>query len=63
MKKTSGVKVTQASKVVTFNAKSYERNGISEDEVWEIKEAFDLFDIEGKGAIDTKCKYGKIYRA
>ena len=42
MKKTSTVKVTKAT---AFNAKSYEKNGITEDEVAEIKEAFDLFDI------------------
>lgn len=42
MKKTSAVKVTKAT---AFNVKSYERPGISEDDVMEIKEAFDLFDI------------------
>lgn len=53
MKKTSAVKVTKAT---AFNVKSYERPGISEDDVMEIKEAFDLFDIESSGSIDPKCK-------
>ena len=35
-----------------FNAKSYERPGLSEDEIMEIKEAFDLFDTDGGGTID-----------
>jgi centrin-1 len=30
-----------------FNAKSYERPGLTEEEVIEIKEAFDLFDTDG----------------
>ena len=34
-----------------FNAKQYERPGLSTDEVEEIKEAFDIFDAEGSGAI------------
>ena len=35
-----------------FNAADYERPGLSEDEVMEIKEAFDLFDSDGGGTID-----------
>ena len=34
-----------------FNAKNYERPGLSVDEIEEIKEAFDIFDSEGKGTI------------
>ena len=34
------------------NAKSYERPGLSEDEIMQIKEAFDLFDTDGGGTID-----------
>ena len=30
-----------------FNPKQYERPGLSEDEILEIKEAFDLFDTDG----------------
>ena len=37
-----------------FNAKRYERNGLTEDEVLEIKEAFDLFDTDGSGTISTE---------
>lgn len=37
-----------------FNAKSYERPGLTEEEVIEIKEAFDLFDTDGGGSIDPK---------
>ena len=32
-----------------FNAKQYERPGLTEDEIEEIKEAFDLFDTDGVG--------------
>lgn len=44
-----------ASKTAAFNPKTYVKNGLSEDEVMEVKEAFDLFDIEGCGSIDPKC--------
>ena len=30
-----------------FNPKTYERPGLTEDEILEIKEAFDLFDTDG----------------
>lgn len=36
-----------------FRAKDYEKNGLTEDEVLEIKEAFDLFDSDKSGEIDT----------
>ena len=45
-----------ANKVVakaTFDAKVYEKNGLTEDEVMEIKEAFDLFDTDKSGEIDV----------
>jgi Ca2+-binding EF-hand superfamily protein len=35
-----------------FNPKKYDRFGLSEDEVIEIKEAFDLFDSDKSGSID-----------
>jgi Ca2+-binding EF-hand superfamily protein len=35
-----------------FDPKKYEKNGLTEDEVLEIKEAFDLFDTDKSGAID-----------
>jgi Ca2+-binding EF-hand superfamily protein len=37
-----------------FNPKEYERPGLTEDEIEEIKEAFDLFDADGGGTIDPK---------
>jgi Ca2+-binding EF-hand superfamily protein len=37
-----------------FSAKRYERPGLTEDEIEEIKEAFDLFDTDGSGTIDPK---------
>ena len=37
-----------------WKATSYVRPGLTEDEVEEIKEAFDLFDTDGSGSIDPK---------
>ena len=37
-----------------FNAKQFERPGLGEDEIMEIKEAFDLFDTEDKGCINPR---------
>ena len=37
-----------------FRAHKYERPGLGEDEIEEIKEAFDLFDTDGSGTIDPK---------
>lgn len=42
------------SKSAEFNPKIYEKNGLTEDEVMEIKEAFDLFDSNKSGSIDTE---------
>ena len=36
-----------------FNAKNFERPGLSADEVEEIKEAFDIFDVDQSGAISV----------
>ena len=36
------------------NVCRYERPGLTEDEIEEIKEAFDLFDTDGSGTIDPK---------
>ena len=36
-----------------FNAKDYERPGLSSDEIEEIKEAFDIFDVDKSGAISV----------
>ena len=43
-----------ATKQQEFNPKNYEKNGLTEDEVLEIKEAFDLFDSDHSGTIDTE---------
>merc|ERR1719392_224243 len=37
-----------------FNARQYERPGLKQDEIEEIKEAFDLFDTDQSGEIDPK---------
>ena len=42
-----------AAKQEVFDPKKYEKNGLTEDEVLEIKEAFDLFDTDHSGTIDT----------
>lgn len=44
-------KPTKSQANVGFDAKKYERPGLSADEIEEIKEAFDLFDPEGTFAI------------
>lgn len=49
-------KRNQASKggKAEFNPKRYERPGLTEEEIMEIKEAFDLFDTDSSGAVDPK---------
>ena len=37
-----------------FRASDYVRPGLSEEEVLEIKAAFDLFDTDQGGSVDTK---------
>ena len=46
------VPVVQANK--KFAASQFVRAGLNEDEIVEIKEAFDLFDTDGGGEIDPK---------
>eukprot|EP00340_Litonotus_pictus_P000432 CAMPEP_0170515664 /NCGR_PEP_ID=MMETSP0209-20121228/2071_1 /TAXON_ID=665100 ORGANISM="Litonotus pictus, Strain P1" /NCGR_SAMPLE_ID=MMETSP0209 /ASSEMBLY_ACC=CAM_ASM_000301 /LENGTH=170 /DNA_ID=CAMNT_0010800257 /DNA_START=17 /DNA_END=529 /DNA_ORIENTATION=+ len=46
-------KPTGTTKKNEFNPKNFEKNGLTEDEVMEIKEAFDLFDSDKSGEIDT----------
>ena len=38
----------------SFNPKQFERPGLTEDEIMEIKEAFDLFDTDNKGYIEPR---------
>ena len=41
-------------KTEQFDAKRYERPGLSADEIEEIKEAFDIFDVDRSGAISVQ---------
>eukprot|EP01067_Filipodium_phascolosomae_P006463 Filipodium_phascolosomae@DN4721_c0_g1_i2.p1 len=43
-----------ARKVVGGRRPHYERPGLTEDEIEEIREAFNLFDTDGSGTIDPK---------
>merc|ERR1712170_148137 len=52
MSKKGGAKGKQQAAPV-FDAKKYERPGLTSDEVEEIKEAFDLFDSDQSGAISV----------
>lgn len=50
-----GVAWFQARRTPTKRAaKTYERPGLSEEEIEEIREAFNLFDTDGSGTIDPK---------
>lgn len=37
-----------------FNPKSYVRPGLTEEDVTQIKEAFDIFDTDGSGTVEPK---------
>ena len=37
-----------------FNAADYVKNGVTEEEVTQYKQAFDLFDTDQGGSVDTK---------
>ena len=39
---------------VEFNPSRYVRNGLTEHEIWEIKELFDQFDTDGNGTISVQ---------
>jgi Ca2+-binding EF-hand superfamily protein len=39
---------------VEFNPSRYLRNGLTESEIWEIKELFDQFDTDGNGTISVQ---------
>lgn len=57
----SGVKssIKEAPKVATkgaFDPSPYTKSGVPEESVLEIKSAFDLFDTDQGGSIDTKGK-------
>ena len=46
--------MAQRSTKPKFNANKYLRPGLTEDEIEEIREAFNLFDTENTGKIDPK---------
>ena len=52
-KQAAKAKQPQTSSKTAFDTKNYEKNGLTEDEVLEIKEAFDLFDTDKSGEIDV----------
>ena len=67
MKKGPAPVTTQAAKTTlppaqgkAFNAANYVRPGVSEAEIADIKVAFDLFDTDQGGSIDTNCTYSLI---
>ena len=49
--------LTQASKSIKKAAKTYERPGLSEEEIGEIREAFNLFDTDGSGKKFCRLKH------
>lgn len=38
----------------TFNPENYVRPGLSTEEILEIKEAFDFFDVDGNGEVSVR---------
>lgn len=54
VKATTPAPVPAAAGKGKFDPKLYAKNGLSEEEVIEIKNAFDLFDTDQGGSIDTK---------
>lgn len=55
-----GAVTSAPPKASGFNAKDYVRVGVNEEEINDIKLAFDLFDTDGGGAIDPRGKYRAI---
>lgn len=45
----------QKSTEGAFNPKDYTSGGYSQEDVLDIKRAFDLFDTDGGGSVDPKC--------
>ena len=57
---TQPAKTPEPAKKAGFDAKSYVKNGVSEEEVNAAKQAFDLFDSDQGGSVDIKCIYSFI---
>lgn len=51
---TAPVKAPVQAKGKVFEAKNYEKPGLTAEQVTDIKAAFDLFDTDLGGSIDTK---------
>lgn len=47
-------KTAPVTKGKVFEAKNYEKPGLSVDQILEVRQAFELFDTDGTGSIDTK---------
>jgi hypothetical protein len=50
------------AKTSGFNAKDYVRVGVNEDEINDIKLAFDLFDTDGGQSIDPRGTHVHYFR-
>ena len=55
MSKKQVAKAPEPAKTSGFDPKKYAVNGVSEEEVKAIKQAFDLFDSDQGGSVDIKC--------
>ena len=55
--KTSGTVPAGQVKGGKFEPKQFVKQGLSEEDVIEIKNAFDLFDTDQGGSVDTKCNH------
>lgn len=55
--------VTPAPKGKHFDAKTYEKPGLTSDQVNDVKITFDLFDTDGTGSIEIKGKTDDLCRA
>lgn len=56
------IKSSQQNNKAKFDTKPYERPGLTEADILEIKESFDLFDRDHIGLINPSCKI-KYYSA
>lgn len=52
-KKTNPKQATKTSTGANFDPKAYEKEGVTSEDVMQIKKTFELFDSDGSGEIDT----------